>query len=209
MNTCWQPRLITPNTFGRDVLLGKDFDPINHIPEGHEAPLLDDDWGVWILRQPDGERVRRSLSREDWHKALATISKEEFENLPFSQAIKTLNDEEILHLYHFIKEHHLIAVDHLVAIRAILVPDGAWIWCVGICHDAILVLSGYDKLLARFRNQRAFLPRIEYEPEANIAQSLMSLLEQGFELDDKIDIGRERFRAMSISDALEQLGSHI
>ena len=188
MITCWQPRLITPNTFGRDVLLGKDFDPINHIPEGHEAPLLDDDWGVRILRQPGGERVRRSLSREDWHKALATISKEEYENLPFSQAIKTLNNEEILHLYHFIKEHHLIAIDHLAAIRAILVPNGAWICCVGICHDAILALSGYDRLMARFRNQRTFLPRIEYEPEANIAQSLMSLLEQGFELDDKIDI---------------------
>jgi len=202
----WKLQLITPNPFGRDALLGRDFDTLNDIPEGLGAPLLDDVWGVWILRQEDGERIRRSMDQGDWQTALANISRGELAAQPFAIAMENLNDDEAAKLYRFIKTHHLVALDHLAAVRAILSPDGSWIWCIGICHDEILYRSGYHRLLARYRNQRTFLPRIEFEPGADLVKALTLLLDQGFDWSDIVDIEGEVIRGIGIGDVLSQLG---
>ncbi len=203
----WKPQLITPNPFERDALLEKDFDPLNDTPESLGAPLLDDVWGVWILKQQDGERIRRSMDQGDWQTALANISRGDLANQPFAIAMDILNDGEVAKLYHFLKTHHLVALDHLAAVRAILTPDGSWIWCIGICHDEILYRSGDHRLLARYRNQRTFLPRIEFEPGADLVKALTSLLDQGFEWSDIVDIEGEVIRGIGIGDVLSQLGA--
>jgi hypothetical protein len=202
----WKPQLITPNRFGRDALLERGFDPLNDIPEGLGAPLLDDVWGVWILRQQDGERIRRSMDQGNWQTALDNFSRGELAAQPFAIAMENLNDGEVAKLYQFVKTHHLVALDHLAAVRAILSLDGSWIWCIGICHDEILYRSGDHRLLARYRNQRTFLPRIEFEPGVDLVKALASLLDQGFERSDIVDIEGEVIRGIGIGDVLSQLG---
>ncbi len=205
----WTPELVTPNPFCREALLERDFDPLFDTPEVMHAPLLDEDWGIWILRQRDGDRVRRSIGTSEWEEALNQISKRELAGSSFSETLKRLNDRNILELFRYVRAYHLVALDHLAAVRAILSPDGAWIWSVGICHDEILAQSGYDRLMARFRNQRLFMPRIEFEPSADMALALISLTDQGFELDDVVDIEGERFRALSIAEAFQRLGVDV
>jgi len=205
----WLPRLITPNPFGRDVLLEINFDPLNDIPYGLEKTLLDDAWGRWILQQKNGERIRRSLDKQDWLNALESISRTEIASSPYFEAIQLLDEHELSLLFQYLRKHHLSALDHLAAVRSILMPDGLWIWCIGICHDEILARSGSDRLLARFRNQRTFNPRIEFEPDAKVASSLLLLIDEGFSLQDFIDIEAGTFRATSIGEALRMLGYTI
>lgn len=105
-------------------------------------------------------------------------------------------------------------LDHAAAVRGILVSEGKrkwkWIWDWGLLHDEMVRKHGYERVHARFRNQYAFLPTIEFE-EGAVAESLkMVLRETPILPNDTIQITAWRgFRAISIRDALEQLGEPL
>jgi hypothetical protein len=105
-------------------------------------------------------------------------------------------------------EHH-VDLDHAAAVRAILVREGRrewnWIWGIGLLHDHILRTTSHTKLYARYRNQRAMLPRIEFHGGADIHTALkMLLVETPLEKDDVINIEAETGgRWMSIGHYLE------
>jgi len=203
----WSPRLYTINPFPREALLNRDFDPLHDIPQGSDNLLLPDAWGLFILRHDHGSKIQRSMEPQEWVQVFASIGKAALANLPYREAVEGLSDRELGILYQTIKENTPIAIDHLAAVRGILSPDGEWIWCIGIVHDHILVASGHHQLLARYRNQRTFLPLIEYEPDVNPLPSLLTLLKQGIRPEDTLNIRGANFHAMSIADALEQLGT--
>lgn len=106
-----------------------------------------------------------------------------------------------------------ISLDHAAAIRGILVRDGKewkWIWGWGLLHDEMVLQCGYDRLWARYRNQFAFLPAIEFETYAQAEPLHLLLRETPIQPDDEIQItGWNSFRAFSIRDALAQLGEPI
>lgn len=101
-----------------------------------------------------------------------------------------------------------VRFDHAAAVRAILVREGKrdwrWIWGIGLLHDQILKETGYQKLYARYRNQRGMLPRIEFHGGADLGVAIELLLkETPLERGDVINIESEAGgRWMSIGDYL-------
>ena len=80
---------------------------------------------------------------------------------------------------------------HIESVRGILVTSNAlwrWIWKQNRMHDRMLADSGYSKLWARYRNQKGFLPRVEFEPGADIRAALKLLGEVGIREDDLLNI---------------------
>lgn len=103
---------------------------------------------------------------------------------------------------------HYVRLDHAAAVRAILVSPSKrewhWIWGIGLLHDEILIETGYPKLYARYRNQRAMLPRIEFHQGADLYEALHLLLETTpLRPDDLINIESEMGgRWMSVGGSL-------
>lgn len=97
---------------------------------------------------------------------------------------------------------------HAAAIRGILVREiggkaWRWIWGIGLLHDELLAASGFTQLFARYRNQYGTVPRIEFEPEADVASALQLLLETTpIKSKDLINIEAARARAASIAEYL-------
>ena len=105
------------------------------------------------------------------------------------------------------------SLDHAASVRGILVRDGKswkWLWDWGLLHDEIVKKYGYDRLVARYRNQYTFQPTIEFEGPASEEPLRMLLRETPILPDDGIQIvGWNSFRAFSIRDALAQLGAPL
>jgi hypothetical protein len=95
---------------------------------------------------------------------------------------------------------------HAAAIRGVLVREiggkaWRWIWGVGLLHDELLAASGFPQLFARYRNQFGMVPRIEFEPEADVISALQLLLETTpIKSQDLINIEAPRVRAASIAE---------
>ena len=84
----------------------------------------------------------------------------------------------------YLKEKYAghVRLDHAAAVRGILVRDAGkiwkWVWGIGLLHDQILARTEYNRLYARYRNQRLMLPRIEFHNGADLWVALQLLLEQ-------------------------------
>ncbi len=186
------------NPFPREALVARDFDPVQS--------LLISFWGVVVLRDKVGERVMRSLDSDYWQQIVAEAAPDGLpaagQLLAYDEQIQRMTEAELQEIYLRIQEDHPEVLDHLAAVRAILVPECTWLWGAGVRHDVMLAHSGHKRLLGRFRNQRLFYPRLEFEPEAPLQPALQLLLEQGFEPDDRVDIEAPGLRAASIGEAL-------
>ncbi|MHA2068528.1 MAG: hypothetical protein ACXABY_29550 [Candidatus Thorarchaeota archaeon] len=116
--------------------------------------------------------------------------------------------------YDYLIKHGVDAIDHVAAVRGILVrrpktvleasvdrimnrrglsiydldPVWGWIWDWGKLHDEILAESSFLTLFGRYRNQYGMLPRVEFEPGADIRAALGLLLEAGVAIDDLLHI---------------------
>lgn len=106
-----------------------------------------------------------------------------------------------------------VNLDHVAAVRGILVreeKEWKWIWDWGLLHDEMVRKYGYDRLYARYRNQRTFIPVIEFEVPVEGGPLRMLLQQCPVELDDRIQItGWRGFRAFSVREALAQLGEPV
>ncbi|KKM25729.1 hypothetical protein LCGC14_1592020 [marine sediment metagenome] len=114
---------------------------------------------------------------------------------------------------------------HIESVRGILVSTGyfiegptetqvakhhytlKWIWEQDKMHDRMLADSGYSKLWARYRNQKGFLPRVEFEPGVSISVALELLLKTRVRSDDLLNIEAAGGASwMSISDYFRSPG---
>ena len=107
----------------------------------------------------------------------------------------------------YLQRHGLDSIDHVATVRGILVHDlhegwkGIWDW--GKLHDGILAESRYPRLYARYRNQRHWMPRIKFEPDADVEAALRAILNTTpIRPDDKVNITCLRGRFGSIGEAL-------
>jgi len=102
-----------------------------------------------------------------------------------------------------------IDLNHAAAVRGILVRDPEtkarfWIWGIGLLHDEMVDLGGYQRLYARYRNQYPILPRIEFDDDADAHHALVTLLETTpIEEDDLINIEFAGRTAFSVADFLK------
>lgn len=108
----------------------------------------------------------------------------------------------------YLREHGLGAIDHIAAVRGVLIqieggyyePDGddpygggyvddrwEWIWDWGKLHDEI-AKEHRVKAWGRYRNQRGMLPRVEFEPGADVSQALRLLIKAGIRGTDVVHI---------------------
>jgi hypothetical protein len=136
------------------------------------------------------------------------FSREQLLNTDYDPLLKDLIRPTLLETHKdYLQRHGLDSIDHVAAVRGILVHDmhEGWkqLWDWGKLHDEILAESQYPRLCARYRNQRQWLPRIELEPDAEVEAALQAILNTSAILpDDKVNITCLRGRFGSIGEAL-------
>lgn len=99
------------------------------------------------------------------------------------------------------------SLDHIAAVRGILVyskdSSWQWYWFWGCLHDEALAEVPFNRLWGRYRNQKGMLPRIEFEPGADVRAALVVLLgEVPVVPDDLVNIQTERGFYGSIAELL-------